>query len=266
MLLLNFLRKKLSTKTKRKIRRLISNIRTLGYGNNLNKLALIYGSDKWGSHFYTQHYSTHFRPFKTKKINLLEIGVGGYSSKSKGGESLYMWKRYFSKAKIFSVDIFDKSFLQEKRIRIFKGSQVDKDFIENVVFKEMLEVDLIIDDGSHINEHVIETFKILFPKLKSGGIYVIEDTQTSYWPRFGGDSIDLNNPNTIINYFKTLVDCINWVDIIRDDYHPTYLEKHITSIHFYHNIIFIYKGDNNEHATITSDRVRIGSIMEAIKQ
>jgi hypothetical protein len=33
--------------------------------------------------------------------------------------------------------------------------------------------DVIIDDGSHLNEHVVETFKILFSKLNDGGIFCL---------------------------------------------------------------------------------------------
>jgi len=128
---------------------------------------------------------THLNKFKYKRINLLEIGVGGYEDPYSGGESLRMWKKFFPFGKIFSLDIYDKSSLQENRIQIFKGSQVDKDFLEKVT-AEIGEINVIIDDGSHINKHVIETFKLLFPKLKDGGIYVIEDMQTSYWKDFGG--------------------------------------------------------------------------------
>src|SRR5882757_9979464 len=84
-------------------------------------------------------------------------------------------------------------------INIFKGSQVDKEFLRNVI-KKIGNPDIIIDDGSHVNEHMIDTFKILFPLLKDGGVYVVEDTQTSYWPEFGGDSEKLENPKTILSY------------------------------------------------------------------
>ena len=40
--------------------------------------------------------------------------------------------------------------------------------------------DVIIDDGSHINAHQIFTFENLFSELKAGGLYIIEDTLTSY--------------------------------------------------------------------------------------
>src|SRR5690606_41306911 len=65
-----------------------------------------------------------------------------------------------------------------------------------LVINNIGEPDLIIDDGSHINEHVIESFNFLFPRLKSGGIYVIEDVQTSYWVDYGGDNIEMNNNTT----------------------------------------------------------------------
>ena len=107
---------------------------------------------------------------------------------------------------------------------------------------------IIIDDGSHINEHVIETFNLLFPKLKDGGVYVIEDTQTSYWEEYGGDGTDLNNPKTMMNYFKGLTDCLNHQEFITPAHQPDYFDKKIVSMHFYHNLIFIYKGDNNEQS------------------
>ena len=223
----------------------MDHFRANGHENNLDKLGEIYRTDKIGTHFYTQHYSSHFDRFRNKDINLLEIGVGGYDKPHKGGKSLRMWKKYFPEAQIYSIDIHDKSAHEENRINIFRGSQIDESFLNDVV-QQMGDVDLIIDDGSHINSHVITTFKILFPKLKDGGIYVIEDTQTSYWADHGGDSENLNNPNTMMNFFKSLTDCLNHQELEKDDYQPNYFDQKITSIHFYHNLIFIYKGNNDE--------------------
>ena len=159
--------------------------------DDLTELAIKHGTDKWGSHYYTPHYHHHFSRFREKKINLLEIGVGGYEDPHAGGESLRMWKEYFPHAQIYSLDIVDKRSLEEDRIRIYRGSQVDEALL-NSITSEIGELDLIIDDGSHVNRHIIKTFNILFPKLKTGGIYAIEDLQTSYWNRFGGNSFKLN--------------------------------------------------------------------------
>ena len=88
-----------------------------------------------------------------------------------------MWKVYFPKAQIFGIDIHDKSALEENRIRIFHGSQSDPTFLEQVI-ATIGTIDIVIDDGSHINEDVIFSFNSLFPSLSKTGIYVIEDTQT----------------------------------------------------------------------------------------
>lgn len=243
------LKNKLSASQKIKIKNLINDFKTIFVGYNLNKLGEIYGTDKVGKHSYTQHYGTHFKKFRFKKINLLEIGVGGYDNPFNGGSSLRMWKRYFPFGKIYSLDIYDKSPLQESRIKIFKGSQVDEKFLDEI-YLEMDTLDIIIDDGSHINEHVIKTFEKLFPKLKDGGIYVIEDTQTSYWKSFGGDSENLKNPKTMMNYFKEFLDGINHEEFLIPNYKKTYFDKKIISMHFYHNLIFIHKGNNDEKSNI----------------
>lgn len=250
-----YLKKRLSPESIRSLRKVVEKVKSIGNGGDLNKLGRIYGTDKIGGHFYTPHYHLHLNKFRFKKINLLEIGVGGYANPKLGGNSLRMWKKYFPYGNIFAIDIYDKSSLQENRIKIFKGSQVDKDFLDKTV-NEIGDLDIIIDDGSHMNEHVIESFKLLFPKLNDGGIYVVEDTQTSYWSDFGGDSEDLNNPKTMMNYFKKLVDSLNNKEFIIPNYHQNYYDKKIISMHFYHNLIFIYKGNNDEESNMVINNQR----------
>jgi demethylmacrocin O-methyltransferase len=256
--LMYFIKDKTTYQTRLKIRYKLRSIKAFFYISNLDKLASIHRTDKNGSHFYTQHYQKHFKPYKYKKISLLEIGVGGYENPLLGGESLRMWKSFFPFAKIFSLNIFDKSFLQENRIKIFKGSQIDLKFLENIC-NEAGVFDLIIDDGSHINEHVIKNFKFLFPELKTGGIYVIEDTQTSYWEEYGGSSNDLNKEGTIYCYFKSLIDSLNNVEFINKNYNKSYYDKHKIGMHFYHNIIFVYKGDKIEKSNyLVNNKVKNG--------
>lgn len=227
----------------------ISKLYPFFYSNDLSRLGRFYGTDKVNGHYYTQHYQNHFKNLRKKHLNLLEIGVGGEEDVFKGGNSLRMWKRYFPNGNIFSIDIFDKSFHEEKRIKIFKGDQTDVSFL-NDISNKIGDIDIIIDDGSHINNHVIKTFEILFPKLKDGGIYIVEDTQTSYWPEYGGSSIDLNSSITIMNFFKGMTDSLNNKELLLDSYVQNYYDKKIISVHFYHNLIFIYKGDNNEESNI----------------
>jgi hypothetical protein len=224
---------------------------------NLSQLALMYGTDKQGRHRYAQHYQHHFEPWRRKKLNILEIGIGGYINPNAGGRSLRMWKAYFPNSRIFGIDIYDKTPHDAKRIKTFQGSQTDTSFLKRVV-EEIGRVDIIIDDGSHHNEHVITSFKFLFPLLTDKGIYVVEDTQTSYWStvqdmEYGGSS-DLTAPHTSMNYLKSLTDGLNHEEFTSDEYTPTYFDKHITAMHFYHNLVFVYKGFNNEGSNVIAPR------------
>ena len=190
------------------IRKTFVNLLNPVYDLSLSQLADLYGTDKNYKHDYTKHYELFFSKIKSDKIKLLEIGIGGYDATNLGGASLRMWKKYFSKGHIYGLDIHDKSKINEDRIKTFKCDQTDKKRLSEIIL-EIGNPDIIIDDGSHKNNHVIETFNILFPMMNDGGIYVIEDVHTSYRDGYGGDSKNLYNKNTTMNYFKQITDNTN---------------------------------------------------------
>ncbi|MFJ8883978.1 hypothetical protein ACIRJR_11255 [Streptomyces sp. NPDC102402] len=212
--------------------------------HDLCKLAKHFRTDKWGTHRYAQHYQTHLQHLKDDSINLLEIGVGGYSRAGQGGASLRMWKHFFPKAQIYGMDIQDKSFVDEDRITTFIGDQSDPGSLVGVASKTGT-LDVIIDDGSHLSPHILTTFETLFPLLKDGGIYAIEDTQTSYWPEWQG-SEDRNDPKTSMSMLKRLADGLNYEEFVDADYEPSYSDLNIVAMHFYHNLVIIEKGKNAE--------------------
>jgi len=209
--------------------------------DDLSYLARLFGTDKWGSHWYTQHYQRYFAPFKNKRLNVLEIGVGGYDNKNRGAASLRMWKAYFRKSQIIGIDIYDKTRLSEPRIDVRHCDQTDAEALRRLA-REYGGFDIVIDDGSHLNDDVIKTFQILFPLLRSNGIYAVEDTQTAYWPTWGGGTKAQNS----IAFFKTLVDGLNHVEYPVANYQPDDFEKHIVEIAFFHNLILLRKGKNDE--------------------
>jgi demethylmacrocin O-methyltransferase len=217
--------------------------------DELSLLATKYGSDKWGPHGYTKHYDAHFARFRHKAINLLEIGIGGYDDPTKGGASLRMWHDYFPAGRVFALDIFDKRLQLSDRVKIYQGSQADAQVLR-CIFEDAGGFDIIIDDGSHINAHVIASFEVLFPLLNSGGLYVVEDTQTSYWPALGGSSDDPDSLNTIMGFFKDLVHGLNHAEFIGKSNRKSHFECHIVSVPFYHNMVFVEKGDNSEPSNI----------------
>lgn len=195
----------------------------------LSQLAEKYKTDKglW-HHGYTPIYHSYFERLKDKPISLLEIGIGGYEFHDKGGESLRMWRDYFTSARITGFDVYKKT-MPIAGVSILQGSQIDAVFLQSLPHP----FDIIIDDGSHRNDHVITTFNELFPKLNSGGIYVVEDTECSYWSEHYGGSTDPQAVTTM-NYFKVLADSLNPASEMDNGYG-------IKSIHFYKGLIFIFK-------------------------
>jgi hypothetical protein len=221
---------------------LLNLLSALLFGGNLKILASIYMTDKWNPHWYAQHYEDFFTRIRHKKINILEIGVGGYDDPNKGGNSLRMWRTFFPNGHVYGVDIYDKSRHNQRRIKTFRGSQTDQAFLDLVV-SEIGKVDIIIDDGSHMNDHILITFQHLFPRLADGGFYVIEDIQTSYWKEYGGNETGRSDLSTAVGYFESLIDGLNWEEF-RGSYDPSYLDLNIKSIAFFHNMIFIRKGSD----------------------
>ncbi|MFJ3235794.1 hypothetical protein [Streptomyces sp. NPDC086787] len=96
---------------------------------SLTDLAVAFGSDKWGAHWYTPLYERYFEPYREQQVKVLEIGVGGYKAVDAGGESLRMWKHYFRRGMIYGLDIFDKSGLAEPRVQLLQGDQGDQEFL-----------------------------------------------------------------------------------------------------------------------------------------
>ncbi|MDZ4748612.1 MAG: class I SAM-dependent methyltransferase [Saprospiraceae bacterium] len=223
-----------------KLKRLREEWKAMTDHDDLTALAKVYKTDKWGHHFYTPIYEKWFQHLRHKPISLLEIGVGGYTKTHQGGDSLRMWKRYFYKGNITGIDIYDKSALQENRIKIVKGDQTDRAFLTELTNADG-PFDIIVDDGSHVQSHIITSFETLFPLMKPGSIYVIEDTQTSYWPKYEGSTIDMHQVPSAMNYFIHRVHGVNRSEW-RGDIPPTAIpDEGIGSISFYHNLIFVVK-------------------------
>lgn len=211
---------------------------------SLTELAQRTGTDKWGVHYYTAHYERHLGHLRDQSFVLLEIGVGGYARSGAGGGSLKMWKRYFQQAQVVGLDIEDKSFLDRPRMTTVQGDQTDASVLASVIERFGAPL-VVIDDGSHRPADIIETFRVLFPLLPDGAVYAIEDTQTSYWPEYGG-SEDRDSPHTTMAFVKRLVDGLNHEEFVDAGYEATYTDTHVEAVHCYHNLVIVEKGDNLE--------------------
>ncbi len=185
---------------------------------------------KWSHYFDIYH--RHFQHFVGKECVILEIGV-------LHGGSLQMWKNYFgSKARIIGIDINPESKkYEEPQIEIYIGSQSDRVFLSYLKTK-ILKIDILIDDGGHRMEEQIIAFEELFDHVNDDGIYLCEDTHTSYWDEYGGG---LGKATTFIEYSKTLIDRLNAWHTRDEELPVTTFTKSVHSLHYYDGIFVIEK-------------------------
>jgi 23S rRNA U2552 (ribose-2'-O)-methylase RlmE/FtsJ len=183
-------------------------------------------------------YDLYFKDFKNKKINILEIGIDT-------GNSLKFWRNYFSnRSNIIGIDIIKYNF-SEKNIFTFQGRQEDINFLSKITNK-FKKFDIIIDDGSHDCKHIIKSFNFLFNYLNNDGIYIVEDLQTSYYPRYNGSRINLRKRNTSMNFLKNLSDSINYEHFDQPFPKSSVYDGKIKFVHFFQNLAIVKKGTSKK--------------------
>ena len=134
----------------------------------LTELAIKYGSDKWGKHSYTPYYYELFKNSREKVRKVVEIGIGE-------GAGLMMWRDFFPNAKIYGIDNKGSLLLRRNRIESFLCDQTNKQGLLEIIDKIGSDIDVVIDDGSHIPYEQVFTCQTLMPHLDKNVTYVIED-------------------------------------------------------------------------------------------
>lgn len=197
----------------------------------LNKLTK--DSYKWYPYFNV--YEKHLSKFKNKSPKVLEIGI-------RSGGSLELWNLYFGRgSKIYGVDndprVLELRFDFKPDIEL--GDQEDIEFWKRYTEKRGF-FDIIIDDGGHTMSQQENSVVSLFNKLNYGGVYIVEDTHTSYWEEYGGS---INKPGTFVEKMKSLVDILH-MRHVRDAQPPTNIVNTfhgLESISFYDSMIVLEK-------------------------
>jgi hypothetical protein len=210
--------------------------------DELSMLAMEHDTDKGAQHGYTSAYHRRFAELRTEPVSLLEIGVGGYEDPDAGGASLLMWRDYFPNGTIVGLDLYDKTSLGD-RIYLEKGDQSDPRVL-NRLGETYGPFDIIIDDGSHKVDDVLQSWVTLWTYLKRGGWYVIEDLQTAYWPSYGGSSV--RTGESTIGFLQGLIDRIHYAEFDVPNYTPNRFDLTVVGLEIARNIAFILKGNNAE--------------------
>ena len=209
----------------------------------LDQLALKHQTDKASNvHGYTKWYERHFEPLRNEPITLFEASWGGYEYPDRGGQGAKTWREYFPNATIVSIDFYPKVNIPDG-IHFYQGSQDDIGFWLEVMEKHG-PPHIFIDDASHINPKTIKTFQEMFTHLRSGGWWVTEDLESSFWEEPASDGVEYfgcSDPYnmtaaTALNLFRKLCGDVNQKHFI-----GPYITNPIESIHFYENIVFLKK-------------------------
>lgn len=162
---------------------------------NLDTIFNKYNTDKNTSfHNYTRQYDVLLNNLRDKPIKYLEIGVFN-------GGSVKAFREVFKNSPcILGLDIDNRCKIYEdvkNNIHIEIGDATDSNFIQSIT-KKYGSFDVILDDGSHTNKDVINTFELLFPLLNDNGLYIVEDTICYKSPKY----IIKNYENHLEYFFK----------------------------------------------------------------
>ena len=227
---------------------------------DLHSMYVYLGSDKGFPRIRQKHevyiraYDKHFSRLVNTAPTVLEIGCGYpgtlENNKLGMGGSLVLWSEYFGKGtQVVGIDIIPECKEYEDSeagILIEIGDQVDPEFLEQIV-RKYGPFDIIIDDGSHLDQHMRKTFDFLFPYLKNGGIYAVEDLDG-----FVESGNSFMSTSRFVSYAQELsLRLQKYSERVPEqsqnellDYKPeplTCMDVMINSISFYRNLVIVEK-------------------------
>lgn len=150
---------------------------------------------KW--HHYFDIYERHLARYRGQTCRLMEFGV-------MDGGSLLLWSEYLGpNAEIIGVEIDPRARVFDRmraNIRVITADQSDPAALQELV-SEFAPLDIVIDDGGHTALQQINTFNGMYASVEEHGVYICEDTHTSYWPKYQDAGT-----RTMMEHAKALVD------------------------------------------------------------
>lgn len=196
----------------------------------LNDLTL--RSDKWDPYF--EVYETYFSKYIGNSPVVVEVGI-------QGGGSLQMWKKYFGEdATVIGIDVDETvKDLPLDDVQVVVGDQSSEYFWDKFL-AECPVIDVFIDDGGHTMNQQLVTLLKVWPHISDDGVFICEDTHTSYWESYGGG---LNNSESFIEVSKSIIDVMHSEHINMRPPEILYNTfNDLKSISFYNSQVVLQKG------------------------
>jgi hypothetical protein len=141
-------------------------------------------SDKFTDHTYQTMYGTFLMPLRDLTyVKMLEIGMG-CNMKYGPGASVKLWRTILPQAELWEAE-YNKECVDEMRtsgtmpkdLNVLVGDQKDPKTLQSWIKESGGMFDVVIDDGAHSNRAIKTSFDYLWPHVKPGGVYFIEDLQ-----------------------------------------------------------------------------------------
>ncbi len=236
--------------------RMISSLRQLnclkcGGDITLSDLFIKHGSCKGTPDNHPHYAPLYERYLAGRRVrSLLELGVAL-------GKSLAVWLDYFPEATVYGVDHRDVEahrVQHHPRCRVLKADQCDAPFLKKLA-AEAGDFDVIIDDASHDPVKQAISLRILWDHVRPGGLYVIEDLETSYWGVASWDQDALGpakvegyeHPMGVMPLLKSLCDGLTAKYAgQRAERFP--LPDGLLSVEFHPNVVFLTKSHDGRRA------------------
>ena len=208
-------------------------------------------TDKWSRYFDV--YQRYLEKYEGKNITFIEVGV-------QNGGSMEMWSKFFGpESKLYGIDISNdclKLKYDNPNVKILVGDQENPDFWDEIL-PSIGPIDVFVDDGGHTMSQQIVTFEKVWSKIKRNGVYICEDTHTSYFDDYWGGKY--KKEDTFIEYAKDFVDILNLKktdqyihllgqnisNVIKTEENLVKKEfaHDLSSIHFYDSMVVIEKDE-----------------------
>ncbi len=200
-------------------------------------------------------YDHYFAALREKQVALLELGVSS-------GESLKTFATYFTNGTVVGIDIEDRGidFSSYPNVRFEICDQRDRARLSVVCGTHAPHgFDIIIDDASHYGTWSLLSYNALFPFLRPGGLYIVEDWATGYWtdwpdggrfeqftPSEQNDVLEKRIPthdHGMVGFIKYLVDEVMSSGIRPSMTAPLTRPPRLELMHVHKSIVVLQKAD-----------------------
>jgi hypothetical protein len=149
-------------------------------------------------HNYTELYERLLFERRDDPIKIFEIGVAD-------GGSLAMWQEYFPNARIFAADIVATTKFDNARVKTIVADQAHRDQLQAAINTSGGDIDVLVDDGGHTMEQQQVSLGFLFPHVRPGGYYIIEDVHTSLPALWKGYGVARDGSNSTLRMLENFV-------------------------------------------------------------